>query len=80
MGSDALGAVLEVRVVLSLAGLSVTASALVAQEGSKSPTVAVVAAVMIVILPPETVILPCIKDTDSLRGPFHEKNLFPLFF
>lgn len=43
MGSGA-GAVLEFRVVLSLAGLSVTGSELVVKEGSKSTTVAVVSA------------------------------------
>lgn len=43
LGSAA-GAVLEVRVVLSLAGLSVPGSELVVTEGSKSTTVAVVSA------------------------------------
>lgn len=43
LGSAA-GAVLEVRVVLSLAGLSVAGSELVVTEGSKSTTVAVVSA------------------------------------
>lgn len=43
MRSDA-GAVLELSVVLSLVGLSVTGSELVVKEGSKSTTVAVVSA------------------------------------
>lgn len=38
------GAVLDLRVVLSLVGLSVTGSELVVKEGSKSTTVAVVSA------------------------------------
>lgn len=44
LGGSAAGAVLEARVVESLAGLSVPGSELVVTEGSKSTTVAVVSA------------------------------------